>query len=261
MSDQTTREHETTRPQGAGRQAQARTHPASSRDGFIDFYGEASIGWVLSGWIRTDWNGSIGEPEVELRFDNETVTGRALMVLFERPDVESIGRGCIIVLSGEPGAVGDLLQVTLHGPAENFNLHLSNPIEHLADNVLLDRTRSALEHTVVAGNRGRLLALLSASAYTGEETLGRLKWPVYMEIDETFFVPPSGLVLRGWFLDPFSTVAAIRVRGTGAMRTLEPRDWVPIRRPDVLTAVGARHGVSNEDCGFVSLRAGRLRAR
>jgi O-antigen biosynthesis protein len=252
VSDQTTREQEDTRPQGAERQSHARTRPPSSRDGYIDFYGEVLIGWVLCGWITTDWNSSIGEPEVELRFTNDTITGQAMMVLFQREDVESIGRGYIIVLPLAPRAAGDLAQVTLHTPAGNFNLFQSNPIERLANDALLERVRSVLECTMVAGDKGWLLAVLSRSAYAGMETLNRLKWPVLMELDETFFVPPAGLALRGWFLDPFDTVKAIRIRSAKTTQPLDRQDWLPIRRADVLSEVGAGYGVTNEECGFLT---------
>ena len=251
VSEQVTASDKGDRPRAPARQVTPRIRPAGTRDGFVDFYGAASIGWVACGWVTADWDGSLGNPEVELRFADETVSGQAIMVLYQRADVGSIGLGYVIMLPVEPWAVAELLQVTLHSPQGNFNLYLSNPVERLGDNTLLDRTRSVLEHGVVAGNKSNVFALLARSAYAGENTIGRLKWPVFMEIDETLVVPPTGLVLRGWFIDPFSTVQTIRIRSSEASRVLNQQDWIPIRRPDVVSAVGAQYGVTNEDCGFV----------
>jgi GT2 family glycosyltransferase len=229
-----------------------RNRTPESRAGFIDFYGRCSIGWVLGGWIRSDFDGSSGALEVALHFNEQIINGPANMVLFRRPDVENIGRGYIVVLAVKPVTVNELVEVTLKAPEGDFTLHPSNPVERLDDSALMYRTRSILESGVMAGNKGRLLGVLSRSPYVGEETMSRLKWPVFFEIDETFFAPPSGIVLRGWFLDPFDTVETIRVRSSMGVQPLDQQKWIPIRRPDVVQAVGTLHGISDENCGFLT---------
>lgn len=249
MSDQIAREHP-----GFGVPAArpARARAAGVRAGYVDFYGSASIGWVLCGWISLDWDTSVGTPEVELRIGDETVTAEGLLVLHKRPDVETLGRGFVLVVHDESWAGAELTQVTLHSRLGSFILIPSAGVDHLADNGLLDRARAVLAHGVISGNRGRMMGLLSRTEYAGQETLNRLKWPVFMEVDETFLAPPSGLVLRGWFLDPFGTVETIRLRGGGGSYVLRREDWVAIRRPDVMKAVGIPHGAPDETCGYVA---------
>jgi O-antigen biosynthesis protein len=231
--------------------------PATRGGGFIDFCGSTTVGWVVCGWISADWDHRIGTPNAELRLGDETCGCRGLMALYKRPDVENVGgRGFVMLLADEFRAGADLTRLTIHNQRGSFILTPSIGIEYMIDGPLRERARNVLANSVVTGSRDRMLGILSRSEYYGDETINQLKWPVYLEIDETFFAPPSGLVLRGWFLDPFSTVETIRVRGADVSQTLHPEDWVPIRRPDVTEDAGVRHGAPIAACGFLAYAPG-----
>jgi GT2 family glycosyltransferase len=221
-------------------------------DGYVDFYGACAVGWIICGWIIPDWDSSHDTPEIEIEFTDGNVTGQAMMVLYRRADVAKMGHGFIIALPSESWVVGDFVHVTIAGARRSFTLQPSSTIQRLSDEELLQRAKMVVGSGPVLGRKSRLLGLLSRSSYKGESTVDRLKWPVFMEIDETFFAPPSGVVLRGWFLDPFGIIESIRVRTSDAAQSISPHDWVRILRPDVIGSIGTAHGVTNEDCGFVA---------
>src|SRR5471032_2974953 len=103
MSDLITREQRVSRAARFTQPSRGHAQPAGARGGgFIDFCGSTSIGWVLCGWISSDWDGRVGTPDVELRIGEETCTGSALMALYKRPDVENVGgRGFVVLLQHE----------------------------------------------------------------------------------------------------------------------------------------------------------------
>jgi GT2 family glycosyltransferase len=240
-------------PQSTRQTQEPTQRRASLGGGFIDFCGSTSVGWVACGWISADWDHRLATPNTELRLGEETCSGPALMALYKRPDVENIGgRGFVTLLAEEFRAGADLTQMTIHSQRGSFTLKPSVGIEYMTDSLLRERARGVLANSIVTGSRDRLLGMLARAEYFGSETIDQLKCPVYLEIDETFLAPPSGLVLRGWFLDPFGTVETIWLRGADASYRLRPEDWVPLHRPDVADGVGARHGAAIASCGFLA---------
>jgi GT2 family glycosyltransferase len=109
-------------------------------------------------------------------------------------------------------------------------------------------------HAAAGPEQARLLTLLSRRAYAGVDTLHELPAPVQIGLDETILVPPDGLVLTGWCVDPTRSVASIRVRGPQGGRDVEPlaARWLPVDRPDVVEAVGSAYGLTDPRCGFVA---------
>jgi GT2 family glycosyltransferase len=221
----------------------------------VDFYGSCSVGWIICGWITLVADSLPATPDIEIEFTDETVAGQAVIALYRRADVARVGLGFVIVLTSEAWALGELVKLTVASGQHKFTLRPAESVQRLADDELLQRAQMIVDSSQILGSKARVLRLLSRLSYTGENTLDRLKWPVHMEIDETFFVPPAGIALRGWFLDPFDTVADVRIRMGGAMQSISPQDWVAIRRPDVIAAYGPTHGMTNENCGFLAYAA------
>ncbi len=69
------------------------------------------------------------------------------------------------------------------------------------------RANAARRHrSSLAGRRG----------YTGSNTLGDLRDRVFVEIDETIFCPPHGVLLIGWMMAHPGVVKSMRLHCGGA---------------------------------------------
>lgn len=75
---------------------------------------------------------------------------------------------------------------------------------------------------------------------------------MFLELDSASFCPPAGLLLRGWFIDPFKTVTSIRVRCGASSRLLDPLHWLAIPRPDVREGFSKKFGGLVDQCGFLA---------
>ncbi|WP_376094474.1 glycosyltransferase family 2 protein [Roseomonas sp. CCTCC AB2023176] len=233
-------------------------------DGYIDFYGYApAVGsWLFCGWSRGRWRPDAPPPRIVAHFAAGRVEGEdAVATWYPRPDLGRRGAGLVVLLRAAGQPLGELVALDLlsaDGAGDDARPVLRvppvRPVVHLRESDLVPRVRATLMHAPSEPGQARLLTLLSRRAYVGTDTLHELPAPVQIGVDEVLPVPPDGLALIGWCLDPTDAIAAIRVRGAAGARSPDSlRDrWIPVERPDVVTSVGAAHGLSDPRVGFVA---------
>lgn len=233
-------------------------------DGYVDFYGYAAAagGWLFCGWSRGLWKPDAPPPRVVAHFREGRLTGaESLACWFPRPDLDGRGAGLIVLVRAPGTPLGELIGLDLadaaREPADRPALRLPSvrPVTQLREGDLVARVRAALLQAPFGSAQARLLTLLSRRAYAGMDTLHELPAPVQIGVDEVIPVPPDGLALIGWCLDPTSAIASIRVRGPQGARDTAPlaARWIRVERPDVIGSVGAAQGLSDPQVGFVAL--------
>ena len=222
--------------------------------GCIDFlsYSSSLDGWIAGGWIDLSWDDQDSPPHGILEFDAVQVAGEAIVCVFPRPDVRKIGVGVLIFVPGSGGRAEAFQDAVLMRDGQRFRLTPSEPLEHLSEADGIARTRGLVTSASRSGRRAHLLRLLSRPSYAGSDTLGMLQPPVFLELDAAALCPPGGLLLRGWFIDPFKSVASIRIRCGSESRLLDTRHWIPIPRPDVREGFSRQYGGLVDACGFLA---------
>ena len=239
----------------------ASAHPIRAEDGYVDFYGHAPAvgGWLFCGWSRARWLADAPPPRIAARFRQGRVDlADAMACWFPRPDLGRRGAGLVVLLRAPAQPLGELLALELYEAGSEtpaLLLPTVRPVVQLREADIVSRVRPALLQSPDGAVPVRLLTLLGRRAYAGQDTLQELSAPVMIGIDETLPVPPEGLALIGWCVDPTHSVAAIRVRGP--QMALEAAAlgarWIRVERPDVVDSVGAAHGLSDPRVGFVAL--------
>ena len=235
-------------------------------DGYIDFYGYATTagGWLFSGWSRGRWKPGARPPQVTAHFQQGRIEGvESVACWFVRPDLGRRGAGIVVFVRAPGHPLGELVAIDLAVAVEDqeagrsrpvLRLQPVRPVVHLRESDVQPRIQPGVMAATPGPERSRLLSLLSRRAYAGHDTLHELPAPVQIGLDETIAVPPAGLVLMGWCLDPARAVASIRVHGplkAWDCASITER-WLPVDRPDVVEAVGAALGISDPRCGFVA---------
>lgn len=228
-----------------------------SSQGCIDFlsYVPSLDGWIAGGWISLGWDDQDASPQCSLEFGDTTVSGDATVCVFPRADVRKIGFGVLIYVRGPAGRSHGVQDLILTRDGRRFRLTPSEPLEHPSEVDAISRTKSLIAGAPRSTRRAYLLRLLNRPAYTGQDTLDALQPPVFLELDSASFCPPAGLLLRGWFIDPFKTVTSIRVRCGASSRLLDPLHWLAIPRPDVREGFSKNFGGLVDQCGFLAFVA------
>jgi GT2 family glycosyltransferase len=75
---------------------------------------------------------------------------------------------------------------------------------------------------------------------------------VLLEIDEAIVCPPGGVLLKGWLLAAPGVICGMQVRSGPIAADLSLSDALRVDRPDVIAALGASHGFSENRCGFIA---------
>ena len=229
-------------------------------DGYVDFYGHVPVagGWVFCGWSRGRWKPDAPRPRVVAHFRFGRVGGEEILACwFPRPDISHLGAGVIVLVPAPSNPLGELLAIDLieagegEGARPALRLPAVRPVTQLRETDLVARVRPALMQAPPCAEQARLLALLTRRAFGGADTLHELPASVQIGIDETLHVPPDGLVLIGWCVDPTNAIAAIRVRNGAASSPIGDA-WLAVERPDVAASVGAAHGSMDPRVGFVA---------
>ncbi len=159
---------------------------------------------------------------------------------------------CFCSSRAKAPARDDFQDAILTRDGRQFRLTPSEPLEDLSEAEAIARTKSLVTTAVRSGRRAHLLRLLNRPSYAGQDTLEALQPPVFLELDSVCLCPPAGLLLRGWFIDPFKSVESIRVRCGSESRLLDTRHWIPIARPDVREGFSRNFGGLVDLCGFLA---------
>jgi GT2 family glycosyltransferase len=228
------------------------TNPAIS--GYIDFYGFSSIagGWVLTGWIGRDWDGADQPVTATLEFDAGTVAGSAAICVFERGDIKKVGVGLVALVDSADARLPYMTDAVLAHGERAFRLVAAQTARKLDEQALLEQCRDMIAAAPRTAARADLLRRFSRSRYGGRDTLAELPAPVFLELDALYMCPPHGVLLRGWFADPFGTVARLRLRAGATSQPIDPAQWIRIPRPDVVQSLGERVGSVDRACGFLA---------
>jgi GT2 family glycosyltransferase len=221
--------------------------------GYIDFYGFSPVvgGWVLAGWVGRDWQGGDEANPVSLEFSSGRLDSSAWTCLFERNDIKKMGSGVVIVVESGDSSHTYLTDVLLRLGDRQFRVVAAQMARAVEENQLLDRCRDMISAAPRTGSRAEFLRRFSRSKYSGRDTLAELKLPVLLELDATYFCPPHGILLRGWFADPFTTITKIRLRSNASTHVIDPSQWIRIARPDVVASLTERYGTIDRACGFL----------
>ncbi len=224
-----------------------------TKHGYIDFYGfsPAAGGWIFAGWIGRDWPGGDEATQATLEFSGGKIEATAHACLFERSDIKKLGVGIVILVDSLDASQSYLTDIILRAGDREFRIVAAQVARAVEEGQLLDRCRDMISAAPRTGNRADFLRRFSRAKYAGIDTLAALKLPVLLELDALYYCPPHGLLLRGWFVDPFNTVARIRLQSGGATHIIDPSQWVRISRPDVMHTLSERHGTIERNCGFL----------
>lgn len=160
------------------------------------------------------------------------------MCLYPRPDVKDVGNGFVLFLPTDGDKPGNVVSLVLKAGGLSYTLLASHTSERLADSDASARARHALTLSARSEHRTDLLKRVARAGFTGEDTVSKLHWPVFLELDAVHLAPPDGLLLRGWFADPFEQVIRIKVRSKERCQVLDPNEWVRTPRGDVVDSLG-----------------------
>jgi GT2 family glycosyltransferase len=228
---------------------------APANPGCVDFiaFSRALDGWIACGWIAREWQESDAAPGCALDFGEACVQGDGTICLFAREDVVAIGAGFVLfVPGGGAHARHELVELRLASAWQAFSLKPAHQVERPSEVEAIARCKAHLVGAPVSDRRARLLALLNRPAFAGVDTLQSLPSPVFLEIDSAVLCPPDGLLLHGWFADPFDKVAAIRVRGGEHAQVLDPTAWIATARDDVARRMVETYPDFPQNCGFMA---------
>ncbi|MBE7210925.1 MAG: glycosyltransferase, partial [Gluconacetobacter diazotrophicus] len=231
--------------------------PEANR-GCIDFmaYAPSLDGWIGGGWIELGWDDQDEAPDCALDFGDATLRGSALLCLFPRADVRKIGTGLLFFVAAPAARREHFQALVLHRGDAVFPLTPSDPADRITEADAIGRVRQLVATSSRSARRAHLLRLVNRPAFTGTDTLDALQPPVFLELDSASLCPPDGLLLRGWLIDPFSSIESIRVRCGAESRVLDSANWISIPRPDVREGFARSFGGLHDECGFLSFVGG-----
>lgn len=222
--------------------------------GYVDFYGFSATagGWLVTGWIVREWEGTDKEAVATLDFGARSIGSAVQSCTFERADVQKVGIGVLLLVETTDGRPGTLSEAVLNSGQASFRLAAPQSARVLDEAALLDRCRDLLMGAARTALRADLLRRLNRPRFDGRDTVVELSQPVFLELDAIYICPPHGVLLRGWFADPFGVVAKIRLRCPGSAHIIDPAQWIRIPRPDVVNALSERVGTVDRAPGFLA---------
>jgi GT2 family glycosyltransferase len=221
--------------------------------GYIEYFGyhPTAGGWLISGWVSCGWADGQAPDRVFISFEEGDVRGETVATLYPRPELQEGAQGAIFFVRAPPGTLGPLCSVSLN--VGNVRMVLGPVVDapQLRETELTARLKSNLAQARPSLSRDRFLNLLARLPYVGEDTLDALSPSIFLYIDEAIQCGSDGLVLMGWMLAKPGYIHEIRVRCGAGVLALQPKDFVKIERPDVLTEF-AKHGFDDITCGFIT---------
>lgn len=231
---------------------------APSPSGCIDFFGYSGAlgGLIIGGWIGFDWDDPVDAPPILLRMGEENIKGTAVICLHPREDVKKRGLGFVLYASLDQVPEEPIADLVLYSGMRSVRIEPSNMMEQFDEARLLAHSKSFITQSQRNNSRALLLKLLERPHYQGIDTLDKLAQPILISFDKTYLCPPSGVLLRGWFIDPFSQVARLKLRCGARSCSMSPDKWIVVPRPDVRAGFAAQYGLSDDNCGFVAYAPG-----
>ncbi len=247
------------------RHAQAAIRRLRRGRGHVDFYGyhSGARGWFFCGWLAPEHEGLATAPTGGARFAQGSVGGATggnmLVATYARPDLNGRGIGVMVHIEGHGDVSGALRLLTVEAASGfGWTLPPTDQAQTLAGPALADALRRVQERLDAGPAVERLGQLIERHGYAGVSTLAGLREKVLMEVDETIFCPPDGIVLVGWLLADAGDIVALRLCCGDRSTAFDPRDSIGIDRPDVIDAVGAALGRDTPRCGFVAWLPGAV---
>ncbi len=176
--------------------------PVISGRGHIDFYGyhTAAHGWFFCGWLTPEHPAIDGRVNIIAYFEQGQIAGAAVMSTLPRPDLGGAGVGVVIYLRGSGRPMGGLISLSLAAESATWTAFPPDTALILRDDHLLTQLRPILGGLRPNASKGTLVGLAARRGFTGTNTLGELSDRVFVEIDQTIFCPPDGVILIGWML-------------------------------------------------------------
>ena len=221
--------------------------------GRIDFLGfyTPGHGWMFCGWVGPDDAALDTKATAVAYFEQGHITGPVLMSSYHREDLEGVGVGVVIYLEGPGRPMGQLISVNIAAEGATWTLHPAEGATMMRDEQLLPPLRPLLGRLRINAAKAQLVAIAGRRGYNGTNTLGELRDRVFIEIDESIFCPPRGVVLIGWMLAAPNVIRTIRLHSGHNEVVLQPELFLRIERPDVIESVGTQYGFQELRNGFV----------
>jgi GT2 family glycosyltransferase len=228
--------------------------------GYVDIFGYSSAagGWLFNGWIPRPAQLDVFEPiEITAQYEQSHCTGVAIVAFYRREDLDDKSMGIIAVVASGSRISGALEHITFRLEGREYQARSGDFTSRLLDQEIVDRVRQNLLHQGMAGRgRDHILAITARRGFSGQDTLPTLSEPVLLEVDQTIFCPPAGLLLKGWLVTSAGTVRRLRVRSGPLVGDINASRMIRVNRPDVIRALGADHGFTQPLCGFVTFVPG-----
>jgi len=224
--------------------------------GFVDCFGYSSAagGWLFNGWVTrpSDLDASEGV-EFLAQYEKSQCSGSALLAFYHRADLDEHCIGVIAFYAGGGRPVGALQHIDFVLWGCEYRALAGDFTARLLDQEIVDRVRLSLTTQAIAGaNRDHLLGITARAGFKGQDTLSSLSETVLLEIDEAIACPPGGVLLKGWLLAAPGVISGMQVRSGPIAVGFSLSDALRVDRPDVIAAVGALHGFSENRCGFIA---------
>ncbi len=224
--------------------------------GHIDTYGHLaeSAGWWLVGWMPRPFQSA---DEVSIPARLETAHGatsvEVVLAYFERPDLDHSRVGVIAYVGGTRRLAEGLRRLLVRIDGVTYGMQATLSTSRADDRGLYDLVRPTLVfQSADSAGREHLRGLSSRPGYVGVDTLNTIASVVALDVDAAIVCPPDGLLLKGWCLSVSEQVAAVRLRCGAKIAEISFADCVPVHRPDVIEALGARYGVQDPVVGFMA---------
>ncbi|MFI4981139.1 MAG: glycosyltransferase family 2 protein, partial [Nevskiales bacterium] len=221
--------------------------------GRIDFLGYQTPGhaWFFCGWVAPGHAALDGKITAIAYFERGQVAGAALVGTYEREDLAGSGLGIALCLDGPGRPMGELISLSIGGEGAAWTLFPSEAAPMLRDAELALPLRPVLGRLRAGGSKATMVGLAGRHGWTGANTLGELRDRVLVEVDETIFCPPNGVMLVGWMLAQPGVVKFMRLQSGHNSAVLQPENFLRLDRPDVLSSVGVQHGLQELRSGFL----------
>jgi GT2 family glycosyltransferase len=227
--------------------------PPAAGTGRVDYLGFTTPGhgWLFCGWVNPEHPAIDDAVTGAAYFEQGSIHGPALVSSFPRDDLESPSVGLLVYIEGSGRPLGKLISLSITGVGIVWTLFPGESVTLLRDEKLVTPVRQLLARLRGNAAKDALIAIAGRRGYTGANTIAELRDRVFLEIDETIFCPPRGLVLIGWKLAGPGVITSIRLHSGHNDMLLQPEQFLKMDRADVQASVGVPNGLPDLDCGFM----------